>query len=100
MSDEPAQPKADRLRVHYCGGCNPQIDRAALVAALREDPAVGGGKHEVTVHVSGCARACASGHELTLAGARVVVVAGECLNGRATPGPMLADTIRRKLEEQ
>lgn len=100
MADNPARPEARKLRVVYCGGCNPQIDRSALAAALRDDPALTGGEaDEITVHLSGCGRACASGHSLTLEGTRVVVVAGECLDGRPTPGHALADTIRRKLKE-
>ncbi len=83
----------------YCGGCNPHIDRAALAAALRNDPRPGEGDAELTVHVSGCGRACASGRALTLEGSRVVVVAGECLDGHPTRAGELAETIRRKLKE-
>ena len=99
MDSEAAQPGERPLRVVYCGGCDPQIDREALAAALRADPAPGEGDAELTVHLSGCGRACASGRALTLDGVRVVVVAGECVDGRPTPDGELADTIRRKLKE-
>jgi sulfite reductase beta subunit-like hemoprotein len=86
--------------VVFCGGCNPRIDRSALAAALRDDATLTTGTEgEVTVHLSGCERACASGHSLTLDGTQVVVVAGECVDGRPAAGHALADTIRRKLEE-
>jgi hypothetical protein len=98
--DDPAMPDPEKLRVVFCGGCNPRIDRAALAAALRTDPALAPGTvTEVTVHLSGCERACASGHSLLLDDMRVVVVAGECVDGCPTAGPALADTISRKLKE-
>jgi hypothetical protein len=97
--DEPAAPDSGKLKVVFCGGCNPRIDRAALAAALRDEEAFPPGTQgEVTVHLSGCERACASDHSLLLDGTRVVV-AGECVDGRPTAGPALADTIRRKLKE-
>ena len=47
-----------RVKVVYCGGCNPHIDRAAVAAGLPvDDPDVRPG---TTVHLSGCPRACAS----------------------------------------
>jgi hypothetical protein len=98
--DDPAMPHAEKLRVVFCGGCNPRIDRSALAAALRDDIALmPGTEDEVTVHLSGCERACASGHSLMIDGTRVVVVAGECVDGRPTAAQTLADTIRRKLKE-
>lgn len=98
--DEPAAPDCGKVKVVFCGGCNPRIDRAALAAALRDGEAFPPGMQgEVTVHLSGCERACASGHALLLDDVSIVVVAGECLDGRPAPGPALADTIRRKLKE-
>jgi hypothetical protein len=98
--DGPTPPDSEKLKVVFCGGCNPRIDRSALAAALRADGALApGAEGEVTVHLSGCERACASGHSLLLDDTRVVVVAGECVDGRPTAGEALADTIRRKLKE-
>ncbi len=99
MHDDAARPGERPLKVVYCGGCNPQIDREALAAALHADPAFGEDDTELTVHLSGCGRACASGRALTLEGSRVVVVAGECLDGHPTRAGELAETIRRKLKE-
>ena len=68
------------------------------------------------MHLSGCPRACASGHQLVAegdeqagAGAEgapagpdgppVVVVAGELVDGVPTPSDQLAATVTRKLKE-
>jgi hypothetical protein len=82
--------------VVFCGGCNPQIDRVALAAALNNDPAVAG--RDVTVYLSGCARSCASGHELVITAGDAVVVAGECVDAAVVGAADLAATIKRKLE--
>jgi hypothetical protein len=61
MPDEQTPAKA-RVRVVYCGGCNPHIDRSAVAAGLPlDDPDVPEG---AAVHLSGCPRACASEHQL------------------------------------
>ncbi len=108
------------MKVVYCGGCNPHIDRSAVAAGLPvDDPDVRPG---TTVHLSGCPRACASGHQLVAegdepaqlyeqagAGAEgapagpegppVVVVAGELVDGVPTPSGELAAAVTRKLKE-
>ena len=101
------------MKVVYCGGCNPHIDRTLVAAALPiDDPDVRPG---TTVHLSGCPRACASGHLLVAergeqAGASaegapagpdgppVVVVAGELVDGVPTPSDQLAPAVTRKLK--
>ena len=113
MTDD-GTPAETRVKVVYCGGCNPHIDRAAVAAGLPvDDPDVLPG---TTVHLSGCPRACASGHQLVAegggqagAGAEgapagpdgppVVVVAGELVDGVPTPSHELAPTVTRKLKE-
>jgi hypothetical protein len=103
-----------RVKVVYCGGCNPHIDRTAVAAELpADDPDVSPG---ATVHLSGCPRACASDHLLIIRrsedGVRgaggtphrsddppVVVIAGELVDGVPTPAPELAPTVTRKLKE-
>jgi hypothetical protein len=65
MTDD-ERPAEARVKVVYCGGCNPQIDRTAVAAGLPvDDPGVPAGS---TVYVSGCPRACASDHQLVAAG--------------------------------
>ena len=87
------------VEVLYCGGCNPQIDRAAVASELSANAGTGAVTAvPATVLLSGCARACASDHQLVdeLAG---IVVAGEMVDGVATPAADIAATIARKLEE-
>jgi len=113
MTDEQTPAEA-RVKVVYCGGCNPHIDRAAVAAGLPvDDPDVPAG---TTVQISGCQRACASDHQLVAesreqagAGAEgapagpegppVVVVAGELVDGVPTPSEELAPAVTRKLKE-
>ncbi len=65
MGDDGA-PAEKRVKVVYCGGCNPHIDRTAVAAGLPvDDPDVRPG---TTVHLSGCPRACASDHRLVAEG--------------------------------
>jgi hypothetical protein len=115
------RPAETRVRIVYCGGCNPHIDRAAVAAGLPvDDPDVRPG---TTVHLSGCPRACASDHQLVAegdepatslygqagAGAEgaaagpdgppVVVVAGELVDGVPTPSEELVPAVTRKLKE-
>ncbi len=112
MADAGAEER--RVKVVYCGGCNPHIDREAVAADLpQDDPDVPRG---ATVHVSGCLRACASDHQLVAegdgragAGAAgapagpdgppVIVVAGELVDGVPTPSSELAAAVTRKLKE-
>ena len=114
MADEREAEREGRVKVVYCGGCNPHIDRSAVAAGLPlDDQDVRAG---ATVHLSGCPRACASDHRLTgeqdaAPGAAAeaaprpgrdqvkVVVAGELVDGVPTPEAQLATTITRKLKE-
>jgi hypothetical protein len=87
------------IEILYCGGCNPQIDRTAIAGELSANTTPGpAAAVPATVHLSGCARACASGHHL-VAEAAGVVVAGEMVDGVPTPAVDIAATIARKLEE-
>ena len=112
MTDE-GTPAERRVKVVYCGGCNPHIDRAAVASGLPvDDPDVRPG---TTVHLSGCPRACASNHQLVAEGGEQagvgaegapagpagphVVVAGELVDGVPTPSHELAPTVTRKLKE-
>jgi sulfite reductase beta subunit-like hemoprotein len=99
MSDERDAEREERVKVVYCGGCNPHIDRSAVAAGLPlDDPDVGPG---ATLHLSGCPRACASDHQLTGSAADgvTIVVAGELVDGVPTPETQLTPTITRKLKE-
>jgi hypothetical protein len=111
---DPDTPADTRVKVVFCGGCNPHIDRTAVAAGLPvDDPGVPEGS---TVHVSGCPRACASDHQLVAEGEEqagagadgapagpdgppVVVVAGELVDGVPTPSHELSPTVTRRLKE-
>jgi hypothetical protein len=94
---EEGQAEAGPAGVVFCGGCNPHIDRGAVAAALPlDDPGVTPG---ATVHLSGCPRACASGHLLASDDPTAVVVAGELVDGRPTPAADIAAAVTRKLKE-
>jgi hypothetical protein len=82
------------MKVVYCGGCNPHIDRRRLIEALEHEPALAG----KTIFVSGCPRACASGHEHVAEARDTFVVAGEHLDAEPTPAAKLAGAIKRKAE--
>jgi hypothetical protein len=85
------------LRVVYCGGCNPHIDRGAVASELAAAPAFvrpGG-----TVYLSGCERACASDHELSTDDPAAAIVAGSRVDGIPTPEPDIAASVRHKLKE-
>ncbi len=78
--------------VVYCGGCNPEIDRGAIA---REIEPAGGDK---TVLLSGCARACASDHQLVDETAGIIV-AGRLVDGVPTAPADIPAAIARRLEE-
>ena len=126
MTDGRQADPGRRVKIVYCGGCNPHIDRTAVAAELAAggltagrpaaesaaelaagpaaeaaadsaaDPDAGTG---ATVHLSGCPRACASDHLLVSDDPSAVVVAGELVDGVPTPAPELAPAITRKLKE-
>ena len=83
------------MRVVFCGGCNPVIDRVALADELRADPDLAG--LDVEIDISGCSRSCAAGQELVGASPDVVIVAGRHLDGRLLDPDELAAAIKRRL---
>lgn len=115
------------VAVRFCGGCNPHIDRVAVagnvVSALlqdgrsangrevsaggassadgRDDPAGGGTRfgRPPTLYLSGCRRACASGHRSRVEDDDAVVVAGEHVDGLPTAAGRLVEASARALQE-
>lgn len=83
------------MKVVYCGGCNPHLDRAALGRELQADERLR--DLDVVVYISGCQRSCRAGRRLSLDTPGAVVVAGEHLNGRPLPVADIAANIRRAL---
>jgi hypothetical protein len=98
---EPARDDADEargagLRVVYCGGCNPQIDRGAVASELEAAPAFA--RPGSLVYLSGCPRACASGHQLATDD-EAIVVAGAHVDGVLAPAEGVAAAVIDKLKE-
>ena len=83
------------MRIVFCGGCNPVIDRVALAGELRDDPALA--RRAVEIDISGCSRSCAAGQELVGRSPDVVIVAGRHLDGRLLEPSELAADIKRRL---
>ena len=94
MSDGPAGDERI-LRIVFCGGCNPTIDRAALAQELRDDPALAG--RAVEIDISGCSRSCAAAQELVPSRPDVVIVAGHHVDGALRDPAELAAAVRQKL---
>jgi len=102
------------IEVRYCGGCNPAIDRVAVAAAVAEamtaDTAAEamtataanarsrtGGDAPRTLFLSGCRRACASGHRLRVEHKGAIVVAGEHVDALPTGVERIPETVVRSL---
>jgi hypothetical protein len=83
------------MKVVYCGGCNPHIDRTAVAEALSADPEASA---EATVYLSGCPRACASRHCLTTDDPATILVAGELVDGTPTRAAEIAAVVRAHVE--
>lgn len=98
------------IRIKYCGGCNPEMDRSRTVAELMEyledeaqwthDP---GTEADILLHVCGCAHACPD-EESTVRnpGIPIVSIQGLRVNRReVNPGDLAsaaAEKIREALE--
>ena len=95
MTDESRTGDSGVLRIVFCGGCNPVIDRVALAQELRADPALAG--RDVEIDVSGCSRSCATAQQLVSSRPGVVVVAGHHVDGRLLDPAELAAAVRQKL---
>jgi hypothetical protein len=83
------------VRIVFCGGCNPVIDRVALADELRADPELVG--LDMEIDISGCSRSCAAQQLLVSERPDVVVVAGRNLDGRPLEPAELAAAVRHKL---
>ena len=83
------------LKIVYCGGCNPHIDREGLAAELAADQRLTA--LDMVVYISGCQRSCRSGKRLVLDTPGTLVVAGEHLDGTPVAAAELAGRIRDKL---
>jgi hypothetical protein len=97
LAGDGAGAPAAGLRIVYCGGCNPHIDRGAVAGELEAAPAFA--RPGSVLYLSGCPRACASAHQLTSDDPAAAVVAGAHVDGVPTPAQDIAATVGDKLKE-
>jgi len=86
------------VRIVYCGGCNPVIDRVALVAEVSADAELAA--LDATVFVSGCSRSCAAEQMLVRHEPRAVVVAGQHVDGTYLAPGELAERVKQALRSR
>ena len=97
-----------RVRVRYCGGCNPEIDRGHLVKQLQACNLLDGDtvafvghaeEGDLLLHINGCPRACLeeddpgwveTGSRISVQGARVDL--------EAVPEEELAHTVWQRIK--
>lgn len=92
------------IKIRYCGGCNPEIDRSETAAQLREalkdrakwtnDPQA---EADVTLHLSGCAHACLDEENATSETGPVVSIQGLRVNRQSVNSEELIFTVTEKL---
>jgi hypothetical protein len=83
------------VRLLFCGGCNPHIDREGLAAELEADDRLWA--TDVIVYISGCQRSCRAGQRMLLDTPGAIVVAGEHVDGTAAPVAEIVGRIRQRL---
>ena len=96
----------NRIGVKYCGGCNPRIDRSALVRKIgrlmpsesrlvMESPS---DPWDVGILVCGCPVACADRPEVRRMAHRWIRVGGETVDSESVPEGGMARFIAGKLK--
>jgi hypothetical protein len=100
--------KTYRVRVKYCGGCNPEIDRGGVVKELEAQIRSGGddvvivtgeGDADLLLLVQGCARACLEeDHPELKTGGPFVSIQGARLDLQPVSEAELPGRVRRKIE--
>jgi len=95
------------IRVRYCGGCNPEIDRGSLVSRLQVIIREGGAQAVLSGHgegdwlllVNGCPRACLEeGFSEDLNARRLISVEGAHLDRRPVAEQTLAQAIWERIK--
>lgn len=93
-----------QIRVRYCGGCSPEIERGRTVgrierllggrAEFTNDPQA---RPDVTLHVSGCAHACIDEENTNAGPEPVVSIQGLRVNRHVTGPGEIASRVSEKL---
>lgn len=94
------------IRIRYCGGCNPEIDRSETVSRVKnhlgkkvlwtQDP---NEEADVILHVCGCAHACIDEESASPQGLPVVSIQGRRIDRKEAPAGKLAVRAAQKLAE-
>ncbi len=93
--------------VKYCGGCNCQIDRAAVVREIEQALPSGfrlmSGPQDAAadagILVCGCASACAWKPELQAQAKRWITIGGKTVDSREMPENAIARAVVAKLTQ-
>ena len=101
--------RALHIRLKYCGGCNPEIDRGAVVKRLERlinKEGIGvqftttGEKVDLLLLVNGCPHACIEEENLnSVKSVPFVSVQGARLDRRAVPEKELPQLLLKKIKE-
>lgn len=93
-----------RVGVVYCGGCNPDIDREALVESLTKElgrpiPLAKemGGRPDLVLLVNGCVRGCLSPGMFPGWAGKTVVVAGMTIDDWPVAGEEMVNVLSAKI---
>jgi hypothetical protein len=94
------------IAVIYCGGCNPEIEREALVKRLGQKSGyqlfhMGSQsvKPDLVLAVNGCARECMDSRSIGSRGGKIIVVAGCRIDGWPVAREEMVDALMRKINE-
>jgi hypothetical protein len=95
------------IKVKYCGGCNPVIDRAKLVQEIEEllPPEIilsdgkAKDKWDIGLLVCGCLTACANKPDFKNIAVKWIVIAGQSVDHHNAPEKELADIVLDKLRQ-
>ena len=96
------------IGLKFCGGCNPVIDRSALVRKIEqllpagcklvtEQPAT---PYEKAILVCGCPTACGERGELKGLAKRWIVISGPRVDLEAIPEKKMAEFIVEKIQSE
>ncbi len=95
------------VRVRFCGGCNPEIDRGVivkqLIKLLSDKPvkwlldANSETAADLILHVNGCAHACLDEETESTVTEKVISIQGQRLDRKTVPEADLVEKVAEKL---
>jgi len=94
-----------KITAIYCGGCNPEIDREALVKQIVKRlgkpvyPFSPGTDPDLSLFINGCPRQCVNPRTAEGWSGKAIVVAGLSIDAWEVSQEELVDTLLRKINE-